>query len=284
MQTAAFAGNYVDLFTQFGNAIDGLVASDGSLLQGIGAGWLDDFGAIALFTLILRSFLRGRSTPWLLEYAFGFLTAKFLLLFYSTPTVFLGGSSVSHFFLDTFKGLANHVDLSRVQLVLDALDKTVNGMEMPSIFTPLKLITYLSILADSVLLGTIIWVVTLAGLLGTGIGITIGPLFIPWFVFPATRIFTVRWINFMILTSAYRLVGSLYVYVFSYVMVTWVGYMSDQHLANLLMLLVPTLVIALAMVILTFFVFHWTHDLFAGAASAGLSGAGTMFAALRIFV
>jgi hypothetical protein len=278
------AGTFVDLFAQFGNAIDNLVVSDGSLFQATANQWLEDFGAIALFVLILRSFLKAGSAPWLLEYAVGFLTAKFLLLFYSTPTAFLGGSSVSHFFMDTFKGLANQVDVNTIQTVLTSIDGMVTGMEVPSVFSPLKLITYLCILGDCVLLEAIIWIVTLAGLLGTGIGAAIGALFIPWFVFPATRFLTVRWLNFMLLTSAYRLVGALYVGIFAHVMLTWTSYMSDTHLASLLMLLVPTLVITLTMVILTFFIFHWTHDLFAGAVSAGLSGGGAALAALRFFV
>jgi hypothetical protein len=285
MQIAAqYANIVVDLFAQAQQAVSDLVLTDGRLFETTANNWLDDFGAVAIFVLIVRSFLRGRSVPWLLEYGFGYLTAKTLLLFYSTPTFLLGGSSVSHFFINAFQGLSNQVDLATVQNAINAIDSVVHGSEFPSIFSPMKIVTYVGLIVDCSVLEIIIWVVTLAGLIGTGIGVVIGPLFIPWFVFPMARFITLRWISFMMMTAAYKLVGSIYVYIFAHVVITWTSYMVNGKLASLLMMTVPTTVIAFAMLVFVFFMFHWTHDLFSGTVSAALSGAGATMTALRIFV
>jgi hypothetical protein len=281
------AGNAVDLFGQFGDAIDRMVIDDGSLFLNTANSWLDDFGPVALFFLLFH-FLRGGAhrRAWLLEYAFGFLTAKFLLSYYSTPTVFLGGSSVSHFFLDAFKGLSNQVDISRLETIFTSMNNIVGGIEPPSILNPLKLMTYSEVLGWEIVLQVIIWVVTLAGLLGTGIGATIGALFIPWFVFPSTRFITMRWLNFMLLTSAYRLVGALYVRVFSDVLLYWLNTIMgpDAHLAHFLALIVPSLVIAVVMFVLVLFIFHWTHDLFSGTLSAALGSRSAIRSAAFFFI
>jgi TrbL/VirB6 plasmid conjugal transfer protein len=284
---AQLAGTVVDFFGQFGNAIDRMVVEDGSLFLGTANSWLDDFGPVALFFLIFHFFRGGvHRRAWLLEYAFGFLTAKFLLTYYSTPTALLGGSSVSHFFLDAFKGLANQVDVSRLEPIFQTMANILGGIEPPSIFNPLKLMTYAEVLVWCTVLEVIIWVVTLAGLLGTGIGATIGSLFIPWFVFPSTRFLTMRWLNFMLLTSAYRLVGALYVRIFSDVLLFWYSNVigSDFHLARFLALMVPTFVIAIVMFILVLFIFHWTHDLFSGTLSAALGSTGAVRAAAFFFM
>jgi hypothetical protein len=276
---AQLAGTVVDFFGQFGDAIDRMVVDDGSLFLATANGWLNDFGPVALFFLLFH-FLRGgvHRRVWLLEYAFGFLTAKFLLAYYATPTAFLGGSSVSHFFLDAFKGLANQVDISRLETIFQAMANILGGIEPPSIFNPLKLVTYIEVLIQSTVLQVIIWVVTLAGLLGTGIGATVGSLFIPWFVFPSTRFLTIRWLNFMLLTAAYRLVGALYVRIFSDVILFWYSNVigTDLHLARFLALMVPTFVIAMVMFILVLFIFHWTHDLFSGTLSAALGSSAAI--------
>ncbi|MFZ0589305.1 MAG: hypothetical protein WAM39_02365, partial [Bryobacteraceae bacterium] len=87
---AQLAGSVVDLFGQFGTAIDNMVVDDGSLFLATANSWLDDFGPVALFFLIFHFFRGGvHRRAWLLEYAFGFLTAKFLLTYYATPTAFL---------------------------------------------------------------------------------------------------------------------------------------------------------------------------------------------------
>jgi hypothetical protein len=287
-ESSGFAGAVVDLFAQFGNAIDRMVVSDGSQFVQVANGWLDDFGPVALFFLIFRYFRsgRGEAMGWLLEYAFGYLTAKFLLLCYSTPTFLLGGSSVSHFFMDAFKGLANQVDVTRLETVTQTIANITGGVKPPSLFSPLKAIPYVGVLLNSIFLEIIVWLVTLAGLLGYGIGAAIGPLFIPWFVFPVTRIVTVRWINFMLLNAAYRLVGALYVQIFSNVLVFWYGtiFGPNMSLSHFMVLMVPTMAITLIMFVLVFFVFHWTHDLFSGSASAAMAGAGATMTALRIFI
>jgi hypothetical protein len=284
---AQLAGTVVDFFGQFGNAIDRMVVDDGSLFLATANSWLDDFGPVALFFLIFHFFRGGvHRRAWLLEYAFGFLTAKFLLTYYSTPTAFLGGSSVSHFFLDAFKGLANQVDISRLETIFQTMANILGGVEPPSILNPLKLMTYVEVLVQCTILQVIIWVVTLAGLLGTGIGATIGSLFIPWFVFPSTRFLTMRWLNFMLLTSAYRLVGALYVRIFSDVLLFWYSNVigSDFHLAHFLALMVPTFVIAIVMFILVLFIFHWTHDLFSGTLSAALGSTSAVRTAAFFFM
>jgi hypothetical protein len=284
---AQLAGSVVDLFGQFGTAIDNMVVDDGSLFLSTANSWLDDFGPVALFFLIFHFFRGGvHRRAWLLEYAFGFLTAKFLLTYYATSTAFLGGTSVSHFFLDAFKGLANQVDISRLETIFQAMANILGGIEPPSIFNPLKLMTYFEVLVQSTILQVIVWVVTLAGLLGTGIGATIGSLFIPWFVFPSTRFLTMRWLNFMLLTSAYRLVGALYVRIFADVILFWFNNVigADFHLARFLALLVPTLVISVVMLVLVLFIFHWTHDLFSGTLSAALGSTGAVRAAAFFFI
>jgi hypothetical protein len=162
----------------------------------------------------------------------------------------------------------------------------VGGVESPSIWNPLKLMVYSEVLGFTTVLQVIVWVTTLAGLIGTGIGATIGSLFVPWFVFPSTRFITMRWLNFMLLTSAYRLVGALYVRIFSDILLFWFNTIigTDFHLAHFLSLLVPTLVIVLVMLVLVLFIFHWTHDLFSGTLSAALGSSGAITRAATIFL
>jgi hypothetical protein len=159
----------------------------------------------------------------LMTIAFGFG----MITYYSQP---LPGVGVSfyHLFIDQGLNLANQLNHSLVQEILDRLTGLYWGMETPGLTLALNLmeiIRYAVTILCLVAAQAAIFGVIAFGYVAAAIAVLLGPVFIPFFIVPGMEWIFWGWFKSLIQYAFYPVVANAYLFVFGNMLIHFV----DAH-------------------------------------------------------
>jgi type IV secretory pathway VirB6-like protein len=199
-----------------------------------------------------------------------FLVAEMMLRYYNVPLPMIG-SSVHQVLPEIGRQLSSNIDLASLDTLLAHIAAIATGTERPSIFNPLELFVFASIMVDMIAIEGILFGVTILGFVAVGIGSLLGPLFIPFLVVPRLNWLFWNWLSFMLQYSFYQVVASALVFVWTNVLVNFIdrSIHGDYTLAHFFVLLIPLGMLNIGLAFSVFRITSFVSDLFKGAAAAG---------------
>jgi TrbL/VirB6 plasmid conjugal transfer protein len=235
---------------------------------------------IAIYLLMVRGatyMLRAQSMHWPMTPLddLGLFIGKFLavlgmLHYYATPLPGVG-FSFHEIFTTVAHELAGLINLAAVDQFTAQVQAISASLEKPGIADILGLVVYLNTLLQMAIVQAVLFFVTSFGFAALGIGSLLGPLFIPFYMWPTQSGKFYRWLDFMIVYSFYQVVAAAFVYVWTNVIVFFFDHAlhGDYGLGHLLALAVPFLTLNLTFIVSMFKVPSIASELFGGAGSAG---------------
>ena len=211
-----------------------------------------------------------------------FLAVLGMLHYYSNP---LPGVAFSfhQIFSETARHMAALIDLSILDQLVQRVQAITSGLEKPGFTDIIGIIVYVYTLIEMGVVQAVLFFVTSFGFVAIGLGSLLGPLFIPFYMWPTQAGKFYRWLDYMIVYSFYQVVATAFVYVWTNVIVYFFDHAihGDYGLAHLLILIVPFLALSVPFVISMFKVPAIAAELFGGMGSTGAQIASSINNAAR---
>lgn len=247
---------------------------------------------IAIYLLMVRGatyMMRAMTMHWPMTPLddLGLFIGKFLavlgmLHYYSNP---LPGVAFSfhQIFSETARHMAALIDLSILDQLVQRIQAITSGLEKPGFTDIIGIIVYVYTLIEMGIVQAVLFFVTSFGFVAIGLGSLLGPLFIPFYMWPTQAGKFYRWLDYMIVYSFYQVVATAFVYVWTNVIVYFFDHAihGDYGLAHLLILIVPFLALSVTFVISMFKVPAIAAELFGGMGSTGAQIASSINNAAR---
>lgn len=258
--------------TQVQAIVDQLVSTQigGILLQG--QAMLQSLAAIMLvYMLILALFSRQAGLEAFVQFVFTYITAYAMLAFYDSPLPWGSGSSFHSIFADEARWIDGTIGLSIVNQLTATLKTIIDSVHAPMGFSIVAMIAYLGLLVDIVIMWIFSFGLTAASYVALSVGAMLGPLLIPFLIWPSMSWLFSGWLRYMLIYSFWRVMASAVIAVFANVDLMFInhyviGDLSAGHLAAV----VPAWT---AINVVCLFVLWMSHvlarDLISGSASMG---------------
>jgi hypothetical protein len=136
-----------------------------------------------------------------------------MITYYAAPIPGIG-RSFTQLVTDQTAWLAAQIETTQVQTLSDRLNDVFLGLEKPLLFDLLHVIGYLFVsfavtLARIVLVGVIAF-----GWVATGVGVLVGPLFIPFLIVPTMEWMFWGWFRALLQYAFYQVFAQAFVFVF----------------------------------------------------------------------
>lgn len=232
-------------------AVYDFVTSNSGLLLAEGSNWLRSLAIIMLVVLGIR--VAVGSTPSalaaFLHFGTVFLIAVALLHYYSTPLPF-AGVSVHQLLPETARQIAAKIDQSALQDAVNQLNHLIDVCPMPAFpFHPIEIVTYLLFIGAIWCMQGLMFALNSVGFIAVGIGVVLGPLFIPWLVVPRLSWLFWNWISYMVSWSFFQVVASALVSVWSHAIIAFINatFNGEISLGQGFALVAPLILLTLAM-------------------------------------
>lgn len=277
-------------FSWISNALDLLTTAYGSQFLTEGHVWLKYIAIIILTVYALKWGLvsvsghGGYDLPGLVQFFVMFSLDSAMLIYYNNPLPWCS-SSVATIFPDTAQQLSailNNTALANtVQKFKDAIDNIEDPQSL--VINGSSWIVWAEATGFMYICEGMMFVVNIVGFLMVGVGVLLGPLFIPFFIVPRLSWLFWNWIQFMLEFSFWRLVSTAVVFVWA---TAWGSFFDlalrgDYSLAHFAELMPAMLAMTVGMIWNLFFVSKVTSDLFKGSATAGANYVGGLAIAAR---
>jgi hypothetical protein len=259
--------------------IDAFLAEGQSLLVGV-------LTILMVWYLMIGLFCRSMRNELLIELIMNFMIAQTMLAFYDSPMPWGGGISFHSIFGAEAQWAAGTLDISTVKTVVESVVTMWHNMETPGPLDILGFLTY----GLSMIQLAIIWLlcscITLIGHIALGFGSLMGPLCIPFFIWPAMNWLFWGWVKFMTTYALYIVASSAVVLLYANVMSYFIGHFisGDYSLGNMSALMLPFLVLNGAFIIAFWQCHSWARDLATGSASMGTTVSSMVQAAAVFFL
>lgn len=195
-----------------------------------------------------------------------------VLHYYNQP---LPGAAFSFHQIFTYAArmVSGTIDLSILNDFANQVNQFTANVKPPSpIYMP-GVFLYFLLMANMAVVEAILFAISTLGFIATGVGTLIGPLLVPFLLFPSMVSKFWKWVDFMFVYAFYRVIASAFVFVWIHVIVGFIqnAIHGDYSMGHLLALLVPWLLLQFAFVWSMFQVPHLAHELLGGASGWGTS-------------
>ncbi len=247
---------------------------------------------IAIYLLMVRGatyMLRANSMHWPMTPLddLGLFIGKFLavlgmLHYYASPLPGVG-FSFHQLFPETARQLSGLINLSIVNQFVAQVQAATSGIQKPGITDIIGIIVYLNTLIQMGIMQAVLFFVTSFGFVAVGVGSLLGPLLIPFYMWPTQASKFYRWLDYMIVYSFYQVVAAAFIYIWTNALVLFFEHAlhGDYSFAHLLVLLVPFAALNVAFIFSMLKVPSIAAELFGGIGSAGAQVAGSLVNAAR---
>jgi hypothetical protein len=254
------------------------------LFVGEGLTILNSLGIILLIWYgIMYSIGRAGALEQIIELLLGYAMAYTFLQFYDTPAPFFGGASFHQIIPNEAAWICKTIDLTVVNSLISSVFHIWQGAERPMAVNIFATLVYLGFGLDLAIIWFLASGVTLIGHLALGFGALIGPILIPFFIWPIMSWLFWGWIRFTLIYSFYFVAASAIVLVYANVMLWFLnGTVGlDFSIGHFAALLIPMTVLNLIFVFALWQCHGWARDIISGQASMGspLGGVATALVA-----
>lgn len=189
-----------------------------------------------------------------------------MLAFYSIPIPGLG-ISFTHLVLDQATAMVGQLNEARTQEILETLNTVESNLPYPSPIEILAILRFFVVLACVLAAEAVTLYVVLFGYVATGVLVLLGPVFIPFKVFPQMDWLFWGWLRAFIQYAFYQVVASAYVFVFGdFLLQILGGRSSPLSTGDLAVTFVPLVLTLVTFTLGTIKVPELTFSLFSGRA------------------
>src|SRR3984893_11063031 len=200
-------------------AILNLLTRDGDLFLTLGTNLFRGLAVILVAWFGIRAALtsaEGGSTLPMSQFATVLLTIAIgftMMTYYRAPTPGLG-VSFTQLLTDQPIFLARQLEVTQVQGLSDRLNQLYLAMEQPSVFNVSAFVGYF-LVALAVTAARVVMLAVIAfGLVATGVGVLVGPVFIPFFLVPQLDWLFWGWLKSLLQYAFYQVIAQAFVFVF----------------------------------------------------------------------
>ncbi len=277
-------------FSWVSSALNVLTTSFGSQFLAEGHSWLKWIGIIVLTAYALKWGLVSVSghgcydLPGLVQFFVMFSIASAMLIYYDQPLPWTS-STFATVLPDTAQQLSAILNSTALSVTMHKFRDTINNIEDPQslMMNGSSWIVWAEATGLMYLCEGLMYIVNIVGFLMVGIGVLVGPLFIPFFIVPRLSWLFWNWIQFMLEFSFWRLISTAMVFVWA---TSWGMFIDheiagDYSLAHFAELIPAMFAMTAGMLWCLFFVSRITSDLFKGTATAGANYIGGIAIAVR---
>lgn len=209
----------INPFSAIGAAVIELLTRHSTLFVGTGMNMFRAFAVIVVCWFGIKTALSSADggspiqlsnlVSLVLLIAFGYT----MMTYYAAPIPGIG-RSFTQLITDQTAWLSAQIEITQVQALSDRLNEVFLGLEKPYLFDVLHIVWYLFVsfavtLARVVLLGVIG-----LGWVATGVGVLLGPLFIPFLIVPTMEWMFWGWARALLQYSFYQVFAQAFVFVF----------------------------------------------------------------------
>jgi len=114
-------------------------------------------------------------------------------------------------FSTTARSMAGLIDLSALNQLVLQVQAITSGLEKPGFTDIIGIVVYVYTLIQMGIIQAVLFFVTSFGFVAIGVGSLLGPLFIPFYMWPTQAGKFYRWLDFMIVYSFYQVVATAFV-------------------------------------------------------------------------
>ncbi len=163
-----------------------------------------------------------RFAGMLMKLAFGYS----MIHFYSTPLGIFGGRDFHHLITDEGEYLANALNNGATTNLYTALDNLIAGLKQPGLASLLnvpEILAWAIVFVAVIFFEAAMWIVIGWGYIASSVCVLIGPVLIPFFLVPQLDWMFWGWVKSFIQYSFYPVIGNAVVFVFSRLLVGFIG-------------------------------------------------------------
>jgi hypothetical protein len=272
----------IDTVTWVGDELNKMVSNNIGVFVAEGQNVIGSIFAVLLVWYLLVGLLSQQiRNELLVELVLNFMLCQMMLIFYDSPMPWGGGISFHQLFAKEAQWAAGTLDLAVVNNVINTVKDMWQNIEIPEFPNIMGFVVYVVSLIDLVLIWLFCSSITLIAHIALGFGALIGPLLIPFFIWPVMSWLFWGWVRFMTTYALYIISSSAVVYIYANVMSYFFGHIvnGDYSLGNLGALILPFTMLQLVFVIAFWQCHSWARDLASGSASMGAAVSGMVQAA-----
>jgi len=272
----------IDTVTWVGNELNNMVSANIGLFVNEGQNIIGSiFAVLLVWYLMIGLFSQNIRNELLVELALNFMLCQMMLVFYDAPMPWGGGISFHQLFSKEAEWAAGTIDISTVNKVILTVKDMWQHIEVPKFPNIMGFVTYVVSLFDLVLIWLFCSSITLIAHIALGFGSLMGPLLIPFFIWPVMNWLFWGWVRFMTTYSIYIISSSAIVAIYANVMAYFFKHIvnGDYSLGNLGALILPFTMLQLIFVIAFWQCHGWARDIASGSAGMGAAVSGAVQAA-----
>jgi hypothetical protein len=272
-------------------AVNDLILSGTNPLISMALDWLRNIAIVMVVIMGLKVALASAAgshghlpLPEAVELGTWIVIAFALLHYYSTPLPF-AGISFHQLFPETARQISAVIDLKSLDDLLAEIRAIQMNLESPSLWDVQLVLVYFSVLLNLLFVKGLLFLVTSAGFIGTGVFSLLGPLTIPFLITKRFSWIFYNWLSAMISFSFYQVIGAALTFVWCHFLIAFIHRTvhGDYTLAHWMTLVVPFGAINLAFFASILLVTYYVTDFFKGTATTGAGfGSSLSGAAVRL--
>ena len=271
-QSPAPTATEIDHISWVGNELNRMVDDHIDVFVGEGQTVIWSIFAVLLVWYLLIGLLsQSIRNELLVELVMNTMLASMMLTFYDTPMPWGGGFSFHQIFAKEAQWAAGTLDITMLTDIVKTVLKIYKSIDLPHFYDAFGLIAY----AGTVLNLLLIWLfcsgITLIAHVALGFGTLVGPLLIPFFIWPVMSWLFWGWVRFMTTYALYIISSSAVVFLYGHAIQYFILHVigGDYSLGHFSAILLPFLLLN-AVFFIAFWQCHsWARDLAAGSASMG---------------
>jgi hypothetical protein len=278
-QMEAQSPQQIAIVSWVGNELNNMVSNNIGVFVAEGQGVLGSIFAILLvWYMIAGLFSQQVRNELLVELVLNFMLCQMMLTFYDSPMPWGGGMSFHQIFSKEAQWAAATLDIAVVNDVISDVTAMWQGLELPHTFDFLGYITYGWALINLAVIWLFCSGITLIAHIALGFGALMGPLVIPFFIWPVMSWLFWGWVKFMTTYALYIVSSSAVVYIYAHVMLYFFNHVVNGNytLGNISALILPFTVLNLVFVIGFWQCHTWARDMASGSANLGSSVSGVV--------
>ncbi len=216
------------------------------------------FGAETIFS-------RGFDVTKFIRLIFMILACALIMRFYSVASPF--GPSFSHVITDEAHALSTRLESGHNEMLQNAINNAYAGTEKPGLFSlaGAGVVYYFLFIIAIALMQVVLWSVVGFSYMATGLAVLLGPMFIPWMIFPGMEFLFWGWLKALLQYAAYQVVASGAVFLVTSVIIQFFnGNPMPWTLEHVQVMFIEALAILGSMIYFIAHVPSFTNSLFSG--------------------
>ena len=246
------------------NVVIGPIQNEGMIeLQGLG-------GIMLVYILLVSLFNGSMNVERLVEFIFLYLTAFSMLQFYDAPMPWGGGLSFHQIFSEEARWIEGQLDLTIVNNLTTQVNTIYATVEAPGLVNFAGWLAYMGLFLNLMLVSFLSFGITAVSYFAMACGVALGPLLIPFLVWPDMSWLFRGWLRFMIMYAMVRIMNAVAIYVYGQATMQFIANVlgGDYSTGHLLLIIGPFLALNFVGITMIFSPLILARDITSGMASA----------------